>query len=55
MAKKMREYGNTRSVERFDDQAGGTLLRAETLRRLILEREPLTTAEPEQRESEALG
>jgi two-component system chemotaxis response regulator CheB len=47
MAKKMREYGINRSAERFDEQGEGSLIRAETLRRIILGREPLTTAEPE--------
>ncbi|HEY3136104.1 MAG TPA: chemotaxis protein CheB [Blastocatellia bacterium] len=47
IAKSMRERGNERSAGRFDEQADGALMRAETLRRLILGREPLTVAEPE--------
>jgi len=47
IAKRMREQGNTRSAARFDAQADGALGRAETLRRLILDREPMTVVEPE--------
>jgi two-component system chemotaxis response regulator CheB len=47
MAKKMRDQGNSRSAVRFNEQADGALGRAETLRRLILEREPVTVAEAE--------
>lgn len=47
MAKKMREHGNKRSAIRFDKQANGAFGQAETLRRLILGREPLTVAEAE--------
>ena len=47
MAKKMRDQGNARSAGRFDEQAEGSLGRAETLRRLILGREPMTVAEVE--------
>jgi len=47
MAKKMRDQGNARSAGRFDQQAEGSLGRAETLRRLILGREPMTVAEVE--------
>lgn len=45
MAKNMRKRGNERSAERFDDQAEGSLIRAETLRQMILQREPITEAE----------
>lgn len=48
MAKNMRERGNERSAARFDFQAGNALRRAETLRRLILGREPLTVAESDE-------
>jgi hypothetical protein len=47
MAKKMRDQGNSRSAVRFNEQADGALGRAETLRRLILGREPVTVAEAE--------
>jgi two-component system chemotaxis response regulator CheB len=47
MATKMRDQGNARSAGRFDEQAEGALGRAETLRRLILVREPMTVAEAE--------
>jgi len=45
MAKKMREQGSTRSAVRFDEQADGALVQAETLRRLILGREPVDAEE----------
>ena len=47
MAKRMTQMGNLVSATRFTDQAEGALRRAETLRRLILSREPLTAAESE--------
>jgi two-component system chemotaxis response regulator CheB len=47
MAKNMRDRGNQRSAARFNEQADGALQRAETLRRIILGREPLTAAESE--------
>lgn len=50
MAKSMRDRGNQRSAARFDEQAEGALIRAETLREMILGREPLTTAEADKRQ-----
>jgi two-component system, chemotaxis family, protein-glutamate methylesterase/glutaminase len=47
ISKRMLEMGNTASAARFSDQAIGALQRADTLRQLILQREPLTAVEPE--------
>ena len=48
MAKRMKELGSMGSATRFHEQAESALGRAETLRRLILGREPLTRAEAEE-------
>ena len=45
MANKMREQGSGRSAVRFDERADGALVQAETLRRLILGREPVNAEE----------
>src|SRR5215510_5631934 len=45
MAKKMREQGRTHSAVRFHERADGALVQAETLRRLILGREPVDAEE----------
>lgn len=50
IAKSMRDRGHEKSASRFDEQADGSLLRAKTLRRLILGRVPLTIAEPEKQQ-----
>jgi two-component system chemotaxis response regulator CheB len=45
MSTQMRNSGNERSALRFHDQALSALRRAEVLRLLILDREPITEAE----------
>jgi len=47
MSKRMLEAGNAGLATRFRQQAEGALQRAATLRDLILDREPMTAAEPE--------